>query len=494
MRKHSQSSLFILLAVMLSFVLTACDNPIGKEQASVPQNELSITLPPYKSDPSESTSPTSEASAPETATDSIHGDVQDISEADILSYNLAVEFLEHYTDGAPLRNLTIRDVVTGVTHRGNAALDYIYKLFTRLNGFGDSEMYLARFVVVEDVVLGEKWITTDNSQYIDAPEVEELYYYQYNALGQLVMYWDLQDQLDYADTDCYFYSYDGEGRIVSIQVSADYDDPVYMRITPNYDDNGMLISEQIEPNPGLITYTYDNNGQLTSKTSTSGSGIFTSVSTTQYLYSGELLTQEVFENYYNLDYVTDRVITDYFYDDTGNLTEKTVTAELAMIYDHPGYTTKNHYSYEFDPNGRIIRELLTFGQTVNPDGSVDEPADHTREIEYIYGDYYVYQFEVLPVTAEYASNSLLQSSSVYDAYRERESDYQVHIAFFANETVTDFQYIELIFDETMSYTPGDCLYRQESLKPSRPLVITTTFSGLLSDRGICFVDASGNIR
>lgn len=107
-----------------------------------------------------------------------------------------------------------------------------------------------------------------------------------------------------------------------------------------------------------------------------------------------------------------------------------------------------------------------------------------------------------PQVVEYQNQAFVSAALLedwlpqeYEEFREDPTGYEVQVLFATDRQVTDFQLLAL--------TPGQgeeltwdtrTLYTLDLFTPQKPLVVTTTFSGDLPDRGICYTDTDGQVR
>ncbi len=85
----------------------------------------------------------------------------------------------------------------------------------------------------------------------------------------------------------------------------------------------------------------------------------------------------------------------------------------------------------------------------------------------------------------------------YDAFVADDGEYSVQVVYSVDTTVTDVRVLSLamtdykdgkpVYDETE-------LYRQESLAPDCPLVVTLVFAGDLPNNGLSFVNPAGETQ
>ena len=105
-----------------------------------------------------------------------------------------------------------------------------------------------------------------------------------------------------------------------------------------------------------------------------------------------------------------------------------------------------------------------------------------------------------PVSVGYADD-VLSNFSKYDTFVAEESEYNVDIVFYANETVKDFKLLSLDdmnidFDEEKSIPVFDAIqiYSLDKLSPKRPLLVSLTFYGSIPHYAISYTTAKGDTK
>ena len=95
-----------------------------------------------------------------------------------------------------------------------------------------------------------------------------------------------------------------------------------------------------------------------------------------------------------------------------------------------------------------------------------------------------------PIRADYADEALLQSS-VHHRLIADSSEYAVHMAFFANETLRNIAFSALELTDS-GYSVSEPLFILYELTPDIPMVVSAAFPGDMSAYSLTFTDAAGN--
>ena len=93
------------------------------------------------------------------------------------------------------------------------------------------------------------------------------------------------------------------------------------------------------------------------------------------------------------------------------------------------------------------------------------------------------------LSADFASSELMNNKGSYDHYAE--ADATADIVFTTNYDAKKFRFIAVAYTEVdgkFMLTEEKVLYSYGTLNPKKPLVISTTFYGVIPNRGIAFVD------
>jgi len=93
-----------------------------------------------------------------------------------------------------------------------------------------------------------------------------------------------------------------------------------------------------------------------------------------------------------------------------------------------------------------------------------------------------------PISADYADNHVL--SSVHHRLIADNSEYAVHMAFFASEPLRDVTFSSLALTDE-GYDIAEHLFTLGKLTPDIPMVISADFPGDMSAYALTFTDASG---
>ena len=94
-----------------------------------------------------------------------------------------------------------------------------------------------------------------------------------------------------------------------------------------------------------------------------------------------------------------------------------------------------------------------------------------------------------PIFADYADENLLRNS-VHHRLIADNSEYAVHMAFFANEALCDIAFSALELTDS-GMEPTATLFTLHELTPGIPMVVSAAFPGDLSAYRLTFTDASG---
>lgn len=95
------------------------------------------------------------------------------------------------------------------------------------------------------------------------------------------------------------------------------------------------------------------------------------------------------------------------------------------------------------------------------------------------------------ISANYADDLLLKSGN-YHHFVGDDSEYAVHIAFRAHETLTDFTLCSMELTETMEV--AEQIFFLSQLEPGKPLVADLDFPGDMSTYAVFFTDSRGTAR
>lgn len=468
--------------MFLTFV--ACSNTSPQPEASTQNTDASIK--------------NTEESNPQQEEDLPTIEDQKYSEEDIQRYNESVISLNRYLSG---EEMYIQDIHLGTTLRQNDAMAYIYETFLNMPDYGRSEVYLSHFSVIPDVIIGESWVTTDNTGIHGHQDTKQYSNYEYNSQGQLIYYHDYQLASEYcrflnSATYEYLYEYNNAGKLSLVGVFSG--NVMEALITLSYDENGQLENEELQ-NARVqslvykINYTYNSLGKVTCRAETSGTGDFATYSETNYIYDENgLLIQKIYEDHKNLGWAVDRITTNYSYDTAGQLTQKNVCEQTGYSMGSFSYTKTDTYNYVYDQKGHIRQEVLTYGKTIDHNGEEREPSDLSREISYIYDDYYLYAED--NVVAEQVTEEAVNNSDNHDEYRDSEETKPLPVAFFALTDVKAFSIFKIDLDKDGRYIVGENLYSQDILSRDRPLVFWTGLHSTVPKRGVMFVDTLGVTR
>lgn len=263
----------------------------------------------------------------------------------------------------------------------NDALAFLYALFAEIPENEEAAAVLKNFVVVPQKYTGGTYVTIDNLGNESKGTWET---FKYDAKGRMI-YAGYADELFevYGQTsDLHFY-YDDAGLLYEIKYAYNPETNVNALMTPDYDDNGNLISITTTHNHGTMyyTFTYDEAGRRISAIIDKNYGGNNSAwniykYTYQYDEAGRLVEKL---------YVRDSTIqtTTYIYDENGFLIQQTMVETYNYSYNG---TTEYHYSetitYTNDAQGRHMTASVT----------TDKSGDSykSRTVTFVYEDLYFY--------------------------------------------------------------------------------------------------------
>ena len=267
------------------------------------------------------------------------------------------------------------------------------------------EELLARFTIIEDVLLELKYVEAPSS--LSAMEHDAQVIWRYNTNGDLVHIdqrnssylgtWRLPEHRFYNNFNFLelYFEYDENGELICPWLGENRTGK--FPVIPTYDENGRLISE-VSGDEKLL-YSHNAQGQL---------------SKVEYIWhSGTNNGQDVFGNYHwDFDYqyddngnVTrcvenefhfdDLVFTrteDYTYDSYGRVCKIDRTIDWWKLYAPEPYiyqTQQCAILYTYDEQGRILTKSVTSG------GGLDANGTPTKEcilntVIYVYGNHYIF--------------------------------------------------------------------------------------------------------
>lgn len=201
----------------------------------------------------------------------------------------------------------------------------------------------------------------------------------------------------------YRYTYDQAGQITQIDVTDIENVNIYAKITPVYDNAGRLISETVVDNYNTYEffYTYDANGNLIQKDYADEWSNYSVYYT--YDANGNLIQKDRCENdsftWYDeeVTYARMQETTVNTYDGSGKLVSAVVTT-VENSWNVDGYDViieawsnkVDTVSYTYDAEGRLLQEAWVYGNREYVEGEPNAPEYHTRVIDYVYGDFYIF--------------------------------------------------------------------------------------------------------
>ncbi|MBR4941266.1 MAG: hypothetical protein IKZ19_04640, partial [Clostridia bacterium] len=220
--------------------------------------------------------------------------------------------------------------------------------------------------------------------------------YAYDSEGRLI--W-----ADYAESDnrygnwydSFTYEYGEDGNVSSVKIG--WSDDINMLILPYY-ENGNVISEEVRCADGdvfYVFYYYDEAGTL-SAWGVERDGYLYSNTYTYDVYGNvteELYLVSYYDSWYGEYTLDDAFAKTYTYDSFGTLVGMSYSAQ-EDYNDYNGYywrTYNNNHDYACDDQGRVIYEYVTYGDyCYGSDGSTSVQSTVASEINYVYGDYYIF--------------------------------------------------------------------------------------------------------
>jgi hypothetical protein len=105
--------------------------------------------------------------------------------------------------------------------------------------------------------------------------------------------------------------------------------------------------------------------------------------------------------------------------------------------------------------------------------------------------------QAVEISVAVATEEVLGEYGEYEEFVEFPEDGSQRIIFTTNVAARDFKFIEIGIDgegEILEYSPKRELYALEELTPEKPFVVTWTPWGLVSHRGISFLDETDKER
>ena len=322
--------------------------------------------------------------------------------------------LQDYADG---NYASVKDEESGEYLEGSEMLAYIYKRLQEIDSVDhwiaegehtyddsprDRQKVLDGFAILEDVLYKSPFSRLDHMGNVSDDYAPNSW--TYDETGRLVKYYNNRSNYEdkWADRFCdygsYYYEYDEAGRVTKIsRKSGDTVEAIY---TPTYDAAGNEVSCTVKTNSGerVEYYEYDAAGNMIKATRVFDG--YTYITEYAYDASGKVLEMKGTE-YYKYGTDDQRLNTQwtvaYVYEG-GVLKSRTETKDT-YTYTWVGnvrefyiaYQTVNTVEVECDAQGRVVKEVLAYGDTVNmSNGEKTRPNSVSRTIEYIYGDYYLY--------------------------------------------------------------------------------------------------------
>lgn len=280
----------------------------------------------------------------------------------------------------------------------------------------DLQAVLAKFTIIEDVILRYEQITTDHLGNIT--DTRDLCQWHYNTDGNAKFITGeakhtILELVGESNSETYrdgLREYDEAGRLTKI---TEYRyDSIYSIVTFTYDAEGKLIKQEKKMNTSgwaIDDFTYDAEGRLTKATwaphpNTISDEVYEMVYT--YNADGTLAKEE--KNVYDLTNTGERVIeayssVEYTYENgklASNIyTEKEYNITSSYSQGVTGSWLSNVYTatrtYTMDDQGRVSQEIVIPGDTIYYTATGDVQSTHQPSIasytcNTVYGDYIVY--------------------------------------------------------------------------------------------------------
>ena len=275
----------------------------------------------------------------------------------------------------------------------------------------DCDAVLSRFTKVEDVKLTYTQTQTDHLGNITGPSEKAAWHYNTDGTFRSIDNESdaIRISLEPQKTGGSFYQYkndnireyDASGRLSKISFYS-YDS-VNMVCTFTYDAEGKLTQQTAKTNSTqrVYTYSYDANGHLVKiDWPTSANNAY---NTEEILYtydaSGNLVKEEYtkYEGGANTPvHIAQRYSMEYVYDSSNKLVSGTYTHQEWRYNKNQGNyineQTQDQYAFELDAQGRLVKEIVTPGDTIWVQTNKVASAAKYSQIVYetVYGDYYVY--------------------------------------------------------------------------------------------------------
>lgn len=203
----------------------------------------------------------------------------------------------------------------------------------------------------------------------------------FNEAGSFdyIEYYDLyMDYFEDGYAGCQEYQYDSLGRLLKID-EYDYEDSFLGETSYEYNEEGRLAKKVVfySDKRTEVVYTYDSRGNLIKSRETGEGGTLLAMDTHEYDAEGKRTRTSVYES----NEETPEKISDFSYDDKGNLLLETVSDASGTILERKAYKYDSHnrkteyviqdllstitttYSYIYDHQGNVTEETKTIQPT-----------------------------------------------------------------------------------------------------------------------------------
>lgn len=335
---------------------------------------------------------------------------------DISRYEDILYVLEEYHESGEMRYY---DEETETEYWDSIAFDYLYEDLQALEnvdkwiGTEYASAEITREEVLESITVHENtFLFAYEINYDKLGNMERDGYlaeYEYDAEGKVTViegvstnYWNgtIEDIPFYLGAwyNAYYF-YNDDGTIKEIKY-GDREDEVAHLVTPSYDEKGVMTGMYMLTGNGEanITYTYDDEKvvQIESReTFRNGKRIDTYTYT--YDANGNVVREEhtaQFENLQGVYELCQTNDTEYKYDNNNCL----ISAERIMRkdIDDGDYCKEQKDVYEFtcDEDGNVVHLKVTHGgEYCKGNGRTEDPIYAISEIDYVYGNSYIYMPE-----------------------------------------------------------------------------------------------------
>ncbi|MBR6771806.1 MAG: hypothetical protein IKM29_00280 [Clostridia bacterium] len=314
-----------------------------------------------------------------------------VSDAVVWTYNNIVRELEYYAESG---YFSFYDEVNGQGYDGEEAFARAYEFLSEYSDYEAAKEYLARFSVVEGVLLRKDRVSYDHLD--NSNEYEGFESFEYDADGNLSWAYYSATDMRYGNWyDEFSYEYDVDGNVVKTKIGWNDTD---MLIVPTY-ENGVLVSEEVRCADGdvfTVMYGYDEAGNLSYWVTERDNYLYSNTYTYNEmgLLAGELILASYYDSWYGEYVIDDTTTKTYSYDGNGNLVQM-VEFVQEDYNSSSAYYWREHtdiHNYTCDELGRVVSEDITYGDyTYGYDGSVSVQDEVRCEIGYVWGNYFFFE-------------------------------------------------------------------------------------------------------